>query len=79
MSNENAVKMIIQVSNERKYNSVNVRSEENEIIGTIKNGTKVDVFDFDSSNERNLVKGVQMGTRKKIIGNVLTRCLKSIE
>jgi len=76
---ENAVKMKIQVSDENKYNSVNVRSADGDIIGIIKNGARVDVFGYSADNERTMVRGTQMGTRRKIKGSVLTRCLKKIE
>lgn len=38
---ENAIKFKVQVSDENKYNSVNVRSNDGEIVGQIKNGAKV--------------------------------------
>ena len=41
---ENAIKFKVQVSDEKKYNSVNVRSNDGEIVGQIKNGAKVTLF-----------------------------------
>lgn len=73
------IKMQIQVSDEKKYNSVNVRDDNGDIIGQIKNRSKVDVLGDCSEGDRVPVKGVQMGTRKKITGTVLTSCLKAIE
>ncbi len=75
---KDAIKMIIQVSDENKYNSVNVRSDNGDIIGTIKNGAKVDVTDYNVDAKRTTVTGFQMGTRKKITGTVLTSCLTTI-
>lgn len=76
---DNVVKMKIQVSDESKYDSVNVRSAYGEIIGVIKNGAKVDVFDVPENDIRTLVRGTQMGTRRRIKGTVPTHCLKKIE
>lgn len=72
---ENETRKTISVSNVDKFNSVNVRNAENEIIGVIKNGAKVVVTDFDKSAERNTVTGRDMNTGDKITGTVLTSCL----
>lgn len=72
---ENETRKTISVSNVDKFNSVNVRNAENEIIGVIKNGAKVVVTDFDKSAERNTVTGKDMNTGDKITGTVLTSCL----
>lgn len=72
---ENETRKTISVSNVDKFNSVNVRNAENEIIGVIKNGAKVVATDFDKSAERNTVTGKDMNTGDKITGTVLTSCL----
>lgn len=72
---ENETRKTICVSNVDKFNSVNVRNAENEIIGVIKNGAKVVVADFNEAAERNTVTGKDMNTGKKITGTVLTSCL----
>lgn len=72
---ENETRKTISVSNVDKFNSVNVRNAENEIIGVIKNSAKVVVIDFDESAERNTVTGKDMNTGDKITGTVLTSCL----
>lgn len=75
---ENAIKFKVQVSDEKKYNSVNVRSDDGKIVGQIKNGAKVSLLGDYADEERTLIEGIQMGTRRKIQGTVLTRCLKEI-
>ena len=72
---ENETRKTISVSNVDKFNSVNVRNAENEIIGVIKNGAKVIVADFNEAAERNTVTGKDMNTGEKITGTVLTSCL----
>lgn len=73
---ENAIKYKVQVSDENKYNSVNVRSNDGKIVGQIK---KVTLLGDCVDKERTLIEGTQMGTRRKIQGTVLTRCLKEIK
>lgn len=76
---ENAIKFKVQVSDEKKYNSVNVRSDDGKIVGQIKNGAKVTLLGDCAEKERTMIEGTQMGARRKIQGTVLTRCLKEIK
>lgn len=76
---ENAIKFKVQVSDENKYNSVNVHSNDGKIVGQIKNGAKVTLLGDCVDKERTMIEGLQMGTRRKIQGTVLTRCLKEIK
>lgn len=79
MAKENETKMQIKVTDETKYDSVNVRNEDDEILGRFKNGAKVVVTDFAPELERNLAKGRNMDSGKNITGTVLTKCLQPIE
>lgn len=72
---KNEVRKTVKVSDTKKYNSVNVRDDENTIIGKIKNGAKVVVTDYDKAAERCITTGKDMTTGKKITGTVLTSCL----
>ena len=76
---ENAIKFKVQVSDEKKYNSVNVRSDGGRIVGQIKNGAKVILLGKCDDKEQTMIEGTQMGTRRKIQGTVLTNCLKEIK
>lgn len=76
---ENAIKFKVKVSDETKFNSVNVRSEDGKIVGQIKNGATVVLLKECADKSRMFVEGTQMGTRRKIQGTVLTRCLEKIE
>ena len=76
---ENVIKFKVQVSDEKKYNSVNVRSDGGKIVGQIKNGAKVTLLGDCADKERTMIEGTQMNTRRKIQGTVLTRCPKEIK
>ncbi|MFR5876874.1 MAG: hypothetical protein ACLUFN_10335 [Eubacterium sp.] len=76
---DNETKMQIKVTDDTKYDSVNVRDENNEILGRFKNGAKVVVTDYAPELERNLAKGRNADSGKNIAGTVLTKCLQPIE
>jgi len=72
---DNEIRKTIKVSDAHRYNSVNVRDDENNVIGKIKNGAKVIAIDYDETAQRNAISGKNMDTGKNIKGTVLTRCL----
>lgn len=75
---ENEIKMEARVSNDKVFTCINVRNDENEVIGVLKNGAKVTVTDFSPELERNIVTGKDKGTKKQIKGTIPTNLLHKI-
>lgn len=72
---EEKLEKIVQVSNKKKFNCVNVRNDKGIVIGTLPVGCKV-VVDGDFSEKKERTAIFAKNQNKKIKGTVLTSCLK---
>lgn len=73
-----AIQGVAVVTDRKKFKTINVRNENDEIIGEIANGSIIKLIDYDPAIEKQTITGYDFNTSAEICGTIPTTCIRPL-